>query len=202
MTASAQAPARLAPTIALVWLGIALAVGATGRLASLPVPGPQLVLLALSVATVVVGTRVAPIRAWIDAVPLRALVALHLTRFVGFAFLALSARGELSPLFAERAGVGDIVAAVLALALIVSGDPATRTHRRLYLAWNALGLLDFLVVVVSATWVATRHLVPGMQPLLRLPLSLLPTFLVPLLIASHIFMIRRLRALGRASRDA
>jgi hypothetical protein len=35
-----------------------------------------------------------------------------------------------------------------------------------------------------------------MQALLRLPLSLLPTFLVPLIIASHVLLVWRLRVVA------
>lgn len=186
---------RLAPALAVGWLALAVLIGASGKFALLPFPVPQVIVLALTIVTVWAGTRVAAVRAWVDALPLRALVAVHAVRFVGIAFLVLAAQGQLSPIFAEPAAWGDILAAAGALALLASGLPRTRGHRNLYLVWNTFGLLDFVVVVTTAAWVASRGLVPGMTPLLHLPLSLLPTFLVPLLIASHIFLFRRLRAL-------
>jgi hypothetical protein len=47
------------------------------------------------------------------------------------------------------------------------------------------GLIDILFVVVTAARLVLAD-PASMSPLLRLPLSLLPTFLVPLLIASHV----------------
>jgi hypothetical protein len=182
----------------LIWLALAVAVGASGRLTTLAPPGPQLVILALTVAAVVIGTRVQAVRSWVDAVPLRTMVGMHAVRFVGAWFLALSAQGLLSTLFAERAGWGDIAAAALALALVAAVSPVTRGGRAAYLAWNVFGVLDLALAVGTASWVAVHGLEPGIQPILRLPLSLVPTFLVPILFASHVIMFRRLLAGGGA----
>ena len=56
---------------------------------------------------------------------------------------------------------------------------------------NVLGLIDILFVVATATRIALGD--PGaLAPLLRLPLSVLPTWLVPLIIASHVILAVRL----------
>jgi hypothetical protein len=122
----------------------------------------------------------------------RAIVLAHTARFVGAVFLLLAARGELSPLFAELAGWGDIAAATLALGVVALGAPTTAPKRATYLAWNTFGLLDLLIAVGSATVVAVRGDVPGMGPIISLPLVLVPTFFVPVLVASHISLFRRL----------
>src|SRR5207253_2201144 len=80
------------------------------------------------------------------------------------------------------AGVGDITVAVLALVLVVAVRPAGPWGRRLYSGWNVLGTVDILGVVGTAA--AQGMTDPGsMSALLRLPLSLLATFLLPLIIA-------------------
>lgn len=200
MTSHVGSSPRWLSIFVLGWLALAIVAAATGRFAAIPFPGPQVLIVALVALVLVVGARVASVRSWIDAVPLRALVGIHISRFIGLAFFVYAARGQLSPLFAERAGTGDILTAVGALALVLSGDPRTPRHRALYLLWNVVGLLDFVVVVITAAWVGARGLVPGVAPLVRLPLSLLPTFAVPLLMASHFFIFPRLAALGRVSR--
>ena len=174
----------------LVWLALAIALGATGVLGTMRF-GPQVAALTLTVVAVLVSSRVEAVRASVDALPLQVLVGMHAVRFVGIAFLVLSARGELSPLFAERAGWGDIAAATIAVVLCVIG--LKRIPRPVLAAWNVLGTLDLLVAVGTAMFVVVRGDVPGMQPLLGLPLVLVPIFAVPVLFASHVALFRRLR---------
>jgi hypothetical protein len=153
--------------------------------------GPQLIALTLTVVAVFVSSRVAVVRQSVDALPIQALVGVHVVRFIGIAFLVLGARGELSPLFAERAGWGDITTASIAVVLLLIGLARTIPPRAL-IAWNAFGVLDLIVAVTTAGFVAVRGDLPGMEPLLRLPLVLVPIFAVPLLFATHVALFRRL----------
>jgi len=183
---------RTAVTGGVLWIAASLTLGVTGVFAAMRPPAPQLVILALSVGAIWVLTRGA-LRSFVDTIPIRTLAAVHLVRFVGAVFLVLSAQGTLSPLFASRAGWGDIAAAAGALALLAVGVPNTTLRRRLYLGWNVLGILDLVVAVGTASFVAMRGDVPGIAPLLTAPLILVPTFIVPLLFASHVVIFRRLR---------
>ena len=176
----------------VLWLAAALALGATGLFAILPPPGPQLIILALTIAAIVASTSISGVRAWVDSIPLSRLVGIHAVRFVGAVFLVLAASGSMSPIFAARAGWGDLIAAAGAVVLVLSGSPRTSTHRWAYLAWNTFGVLDLVLAVVTATIVVFRGDIPGMDPITRLPLVLVPTFLVPLLFASHVAIYRRL----------
>jgi len=200
MTASTMTAPRL-PRAAVVavsaWLALALLAGATGFLARLPFPGPQLIILTLLVAAVAAGTAVPALRTWIAALPLRALIGINAFRFIGIAFLVLAARGQIAPVFAQRAGWGDIATAALAIVLMAAGDPRTPTRRALTHVWNAFGALDLVLAVATATWVTLHAITPGIQPMLVLPLVVIPTFLVPIFLASHVFIFRRLIALGR-----
>src|SRR3989449_4532211 len=202
MTASSIPMPRLpsaAIAAAAIWFGLALLAGATGFLARLPFPGPQLIILTLVVATFAAGTLVPALRDWIGALPIRALIGINAFRFIGAWFLVIAARGELPPVFATRAGWGDIATAALALVLVAAGEPRTATHRALAHAWNAFGLLDLVVAVGTATWVTLHAVTPGVQPVLTLPLVAIPTFFVPIFLANHVFIFRRLLAAGRSS---
>lgn len=175
----------------VVWLGLVVAVGMTGALAALRPPGPQLVILGLTIAALA-ATRVGTLRAWVDALPTRLLVGIHGIRFIGTVFLILAAQGAVSQVFATRAGWGDVAAASLALLLVSIGPPTTAPRRWAYLAWNAFAMGDLVLAVGTATAVVLHGDVPGIEPLLRLPLIVVPTFLVPLLLTSHVILFRRL----------
>ena len=178
-------------TAAGVWLLAALLVGASGRFSTLRPPAPQLVLAGLTIALLLAARLWTPLRQFVETADPRALVLFHVTRFVGFYFLALHARGELPWAFAVPGGWGDNAVAAGALLLVLLVRPDTRGGRRAYLAWNVLGLLDILGVVLTATRLALRD--PGsMKALLELPLSLLVTFVVPIIIATHVLMLARL----------
>jgi len=195
MTTSLAAPpaarSRVVPVIAAAWFILAVGFSAAGGLARLPFPWGQLVILALTAAAILAVTAVGPVRAWVDSLSVNTIVGFHAIRLVGVAFLVLGARGLVAPEFATRAGWGDVAAALGAIALVAV--PALRT-RWLLNAWNVFGLLDLIVAVGTATIVVATGRIPGMEPILRLPLSLVPLFFVPVLVASHIALFRRINA--------
>jgi hypothetical protein len=179
--------------VGLVWLVAAVGLGATGRVASWRPPVPQLVLCGLTALLLAAVVALPRFRRWLVTLDLRWLVAVHLTRFVGLYFLLLYYRDRALPrAFAVPGGWGDIVVATLALALLTVGG-GLETRPRLVGAWNAFGLLDILFVVVTASRLALAD-PNSMSALLRLPLSLLVTFLVPILIVDHVVVFWRLRA--------
>ena len=197
MTTTASSPPHVSNTLVAVvlvlWLAAAYALGASGSTESLRPPVPQVILLALTAVTILAGALLPGLREWWHAVDLRVPAALHLTRFVGIYFLILWQRGVLPGVFAEPAGIGDIIVASLcALLLLFVGRPTTRWRRRAWIAWNALGLLDILFVVTRAARLSMAD-PPSMTALLRMPLSPLLTFLVPLIIATHVLIAARMR---------
>ncbi|MEO8635717.1 MAG: hypothetical protein ABI587_10620 [Gemmatimonadales bacterium] len=183
---------RLYLVVGLCWLLGAIGLAASGQLEQLRPPVPQLVVLGLTIALVAAGATVPGFRVWLAGLNLRQIVALHITRFVGIYFLVLYGRGELPYAFAVPGGWGDILVATGALILVLLVPDLLR-RRPWLLAWNLFGLFDILYVVATAARLAFAD-PSSMQSLLRLPLSLLPTFLVPLIIASHVYLFGRLRA--------
>ena len=171
-----------------VWFVAAVSLGASGLLTALGPPFPQLLLLTFTAALLAAYSSVKGFRSWISARPLSWLIGVHLTRFVGIYFLWLYERGQLPFAFAVPGGWGDIAVATTALLLLVF-RPASAIVYRL---WNIAGLADILIVVFTATRLALQD-AASMAALLRLPLSLLPTFLVPLIIFTHIVIFFRLR---------
>jgi len=174
-----------------LWLIAAILAGRLLLLQRVPMPAVQGVLLGLTALLVLAYRASACVRAWADALPLRTVIFLHVTRFVGFYFIWLYQRGELPYAFAVPGGLGDIIVAALAL-VVVFAPLAAATRRRAMLMWNVIGLVDILMVVVAAARLGRADPL-AMRALTHLPLSLLPTFLVPLIIATHLLIFIRLR---------
>jgi hypothetical protein len=187
---AARPSARPYLLVGLAWFVIALVLGAAGRLRELSPPEPQLILGGLTIAVVVAALTLAGFRSWLFSLGYRQVIALHLTRFVGVYFLVLYGRGELPRAFAVYGGWGDIIVAALALVLVLL-VPRLEARAGLVALWNTLGFVDLLFVVGTATRLMMAE-PASMGALLRLPLSLLPTFLVPVLIASHVILFWRL----------
>jgi hypothetical protein len=190
---------RRALIILLVWTITAIEVTASGTLAR---GGPLMVaaavwLMVFLLAAVLAFTAFG--RELRTALPLRALIALHLTRAVaGSVFIMLVMRGALARDFGIPAGVGDIAVALLAIpALWLAGDDHARGWK-LLAAWNVLGLADILLVVANALRVGLRDPV-GMLPLRTLPLGVVPLVLVPMIIVSHGLLAARLLARREAT---
>ncbi|MBX7220314.1 MAG: hypothetical protein K1Y36_10250 [Blastocatellia bacterium] len=192
----AQKPALVHTTTIVtgvaIWFGLAFLAGALGLTQMLRPPAPQLLIVGLAFLSFLVFTRVPPVRAWTEQVDMRLFLIPHLGRFVGMYFLVLYGRGELPYAFAVPGGWGDIVAASGAVGLLFWGPPTGLSLRRVYFVWNILGLLDIIFVVGTAARIGLNDF-SQLNALLKLPLALLPTFLVPLIFATHFVLFLRLR---------
>jgi len=175
------------------WLCFALAVGVAGSFRNASAPMVALTVWGLAALVLLAGWKISFIRNWVAIVDLRAVIALHLIRFVGIYFLILGARGRLPLGFARPAGVGDIVIASAAVVLLAA--PQLRSWQKLLRIWNFIGFIDIVFVAFSALRFGLQDW-QSMAALRTLPLILLPTFLVPLIIASHVLIFVRLTAPG------
>lgn len=122
----------------------------------------------------------------------RTLTMLQAWRIGGFVFLVLHAHGILPGTFALPAGWGDI--AIGATAPLVATKLSHSDHRRGFILWQILGMLD-LVMAVSLGTLAGLIRPDGIATgaMTVLPLSLIPTFAVPLLIILHVICIAQAR---------
>lgn len=168
------------------WILVALFVGETEALRWLPPWAIPASIWSLAGALLLAYWKNRPFRSFVDDLDLRILVAVHLARFVGFYFLHLTSQGRLPPHVGIPAGWGDILVAFGALALVCRPEP------RWIALWNLAGLADILWVIFSAA----RELLArpeSMAEFTVLPLSFLPTLIVPLIIATHVVLFIRLR---------
>lgn len=194
-------PVGLLPRVCFwLWFGAAAWVGYARLLQRLPPASVQVILFALTGGCLFAYFRLAAVRNWVNGLDIRALVLLHVSRFVGFYFIALYLRSELPRAFAVPAGIGDIIVAIGAIVVgLWPFEPSARL--RAIAIWNVVGLFDILMVVVNAMRINLSA--PGeLRALTRLPLSLLPTFLVPLIIATHVILfVRVLQPPSRPDRN-
>ncbi len=122
----------------------------------------------------------------------RTLTFVHSWRIAGFTFLALYAAGMLPGIFALPAGLGDI--AIGATAPLAVSKLANFSRRRGFIFWHVLGIFDLVMAVTLAT--VARLISPhgaATAVMTVLPMSLIPTFAVPLLIMLHLICIAQAR---------
>jgi hypothetical protein len=131
-------------------------------------------------------------RDYVLSLDARTLTFVHSWRVAGFVFLVLYSYGVLPGIFALPAGWGDII--IGATAALVAKWLADPEHRRSFIAWQALGILDLLLAVTlgATSSLIDPRAVPT-SPLTVLPLSLIPTFGVPLMIILHVICIAQAR---------
>jgi len=114
-------------------------------------------------------------------------------RILGFIFVLMHAHGLLPAVFALPAGYGDMaIGATAAFAAWKLADPS---HRSGFILWQVLGMADLVMAVTLGTTAAIlspHEVSTGVMTVL--PLSLVPTFFVPLLTISHIICIAQARA--------
>lgn len=175
----------------LVWFAAAAALSATGTLAALEPPVPQLLIGGLTALLLLAGAFLPGFRHWRAGINLRQLVALHITRFVGIWFLVLASRGTLPAAWAVPAGWGDIAVATLAVGLVLF-VPDLTARPVVLIGWNLLGLADLLFVIITASRTALAD-PDALRGLFAFPTGVIPVFLVPILLASHLWLFARLR---------
>lgn len=131
-------------------------------------------------------------------------MAVHVGRLLGIFFLMLHAARRLPPTFALTAGWGDVLVALAALPVAWSVHRRLAGWRPLVLAWNGVGFLDLVTAVIlgvgSAPDSPLRFLyeTPAIDVMGTLPWLLVPTFLVPLYLLTHLAVFARLAALRHA----
>jgi hypothetical protein len=137
--------------------------------------------------------RISPgFRAFVLGLNPRMLTMVHSWRVGGFVFLVLYTYGILPGMFALPAGWGDI--AIGATAAFVATKLADRSHRTSFIVWQILGMFDLATAIAMGT--LSRIISPNgvtAAPMTLLPLSLIPTFAVPLLFILHIICVAQAR---------
>ena len=188
-----------------VWFAVAWALGTSGVMTAdasqpfRPILLSILVPLAVFLAAYFWSGR---FRTFVLSQDIRVLTMLQHWRVLGFTSLMLYAHDVLPGPFAWPAGLGDIAigfAAPLVVLRMVRRPEFARS--RAFVTFHLLGILDFIVAGGSATLASGAF--PALQvgpltsaPMEYWPLSLFPSFIVPLFLFVHLavlFQVRELR---------
>ncbi len=195
----AAARGRLAAGL-LAWFVLLIALGATGLFAithgGTPAVGAAVVLPVI--VGLIAARYSAAVRAFIAEVPLPWLAAIHIGRLFAIFFLMLYMLGQLPQTFALVAGWGDIAVAAAAPVVAWAIHRRTACWRGFALTWNTLGFADLVLAVTlgvgSAVDSPVRFIYEAASSgtISSLPWLLIPGFMVPLYLLTHLAIFSRL----------
>ena len=188
-------------SILIIWLGVAAILGTLGVFAADPSQPPVYLLLAvggpvaLFIAFYCLSSQFRRSALNID---LRLLTAIQGWRVLGVQFIVLYVYGLLPGNFAWPAGLGDLIIGAAAPFVVWSIVVSSPHWRRNVIVLNVLGLLDFVGAISFGVLSASTPygLLAGEATtdiMNVMPLSLIPTFLVPFFIVLHILSLLQLR---------
>jgi hypothetical protein len=178
----------------LAWVVSAIVLAASGALAASDLLIPALI--GIPVAGFALGYRWNPaFREAALSLDTGVLVILHSWRMLGLGFLLLYAHDVLPGLFAWLAGAGDALAAVGATLIGIRLLRGNTVSRQALLMWNSFGLLDFASAVLVGTALRSAWLGGELTTdvMASLPLSLIPTLIVPFYVITHMVIFMQLR---------
>jgi len=184
------------------WFFLAIWLSVTGKLLTggLPIGLGAAIVLPLIVFAVD-GRLGRPLFGGLMRLDLSGLIAAQVFRVVGFLFLISWSAGTLPGGFAVPAAVGDVVIGLTAP--LVATAVARRRSLGLAWTWNILGTAD----LITAVTLGVLHGGPPLGllagsvttiPVAHYPLSLIPTFGVPLALLLH---VRTFGALKESARS-
>lgn len=136
----------------------------------------------------------------LQSIKLESLVALHIFRLVGVFFILLYGYHRLPAAFAFSAGLGDIVTALLALpvaSMVSKGKPGRIAA---VYAWNILGILDIISLLVIAVVYARD---PGaaargdLEEMTIFPFVWFPAFAPATILFLHTAVFRKLKQIKK-----
>jgi hypothetical protein len=187
--------------VLLAWFFLALGLSLSGSLVSTNSQPP----LALGLAIVVpillfllVYAVSDAFRGFVRSVNPVTITALQFYRVLGVAMLILGSRGMLPLVFALPAGWGDVAIGVAAPLVALALASGTRSGRTVFVIWNVLGALDLIMAVSlgilsarSSFGILANTVSTGVMA--QFPMSLIPTFLVPISFILHLIGLNSLR---------
>jgi hypothetical protein len=195
-------------TLAVVltpWFVMAVTLAATGAVtpSGFGTPGVGLA-VALPIVIGVIAMRWSAFRTALAGIPLTVLIGVNIIRVLGVFFVILYANGRLPAPFAPSAGWGDMMTGVAAVPVTLLVAQRAAGWRPVAFAWNVFGTADLIAAIglgVASAADSPIPLVtggPDTTLMAQLPMFIIPSFLVPLLMLTHIAVYARLARNGSA----
>lgn len=188
--------ARLTAALLVAWFAFAFIASGAFHLYRAAPYKPPIVLAIAAMSPVLIFLAwfaLSPgFRAFVLSLNLRTLTLVQSWRVIGLTMIVLASYGMLPWLFAGPAGFGDI--AVGATAAYSALSLANPSNRRSFIRWQLLGMLDLVTALSLAalSGIVTPHS-PSASLMTVLPMSLIPTFGVPLYLILHLISIAQAR---------
>jgi hypothetical protein len=197
---------NLVAAVVATWFLLALAGSLLGVFDSEPRPPIPLGLTALLpvLGYGLLYSTSSRFRDFVLSLDLRLLTLAQTWRVGGIVFLILYGQGALPGTFALPAGWGDI--AIGLTAPVVAWSCLAPLRQKTFITWNVLGMLDLVLavtlgVLASATPLGILAQDVSTRLMGQFPLSLIPTFFVPILLIFHLISLSRVRK-ERSESDA
>lgn len=177
-----------------VWLGLQGVLGARGT----PPIGLGVAIVLPFVLFALDGRFGHPLLGGLLRLNLETLVAIQTFRVLGLAFIVAWAGGSLPAGFALPAGIGDVAMGISAPFVAAAVAGRRRYASALVTAWNVFGVLDLCLAVSSGVLHSRSSfgLLAGSvttDAVATYPLSVVPTFFVPLALLLHFQTFHALR---------
>jgi hypothetical protein len=173
----------------LIWIGLTIVLATQREI------GPHLPFLLFGppIALALALAFSSDMRELIDAIPIDWAVgrAVQPSRIiVGALFIGAWYQGLLPAVFALVAGSGEILAGLLALRVRQMILKRRRLPRKTILAWNCFGASDFIIAAGAAS--LAGYFGTAATALEQFPFALVPGFLVPIALMTHVVVFRHL----------
>lgn len=187
--------AKLTTGLIIVWFLFSLTASALHLFTNAPGQPPLPIGLSVLIPIAIFAGWAAasqPFRQFLLSLNPRTLTFVQAWRIAGFVFLVLYTYNILPGQLALPAGWGDIV--IGATAPLVALKLANPRHRTSFIVWQFLGIADLVSAVgmgVAAQLISPHGISTGAMTVL--PMSLIPTFAVPLFMMLHFISIAQAR---------
>jgi len=188
----------------VVWFLYTTYLAVTGMLYgnSLP-PKPLLFLIfPLILLLFILVKKIKTLNKAVNSMSIETLINIHVFRLIGGWFLIFGSYGLLPSGFALRTGIGDIITAISAILLVFFVLRKKVLNFRWLHVWNVFGLVDILLVLISAVFLTIQALEKptsenNIMELTLFPFVLIPAFAPASIIFLHILTFKKLKTLNQ-----